>query len=240
MPWLVRFEQEANRKLFDPMLEKNLFVEHVVTALLRGDQKSRAEFYRTMFNLGTLSPNDIRDLENLNPITEEGADKYYIQLNMTTLEKINQEPEVEEPPVMPLPTNAPEEEEEEEENDNPFDSLEVNRPILSSCALRLIKKEIKATDRSIKKFNDRQNEYSAWAEKFFAQQKAYYIETFEPVFTVMNIKAELGVLAEQYKQDSLTRGMLAYTEKNISFWETEVPNEIICQIRDHLETIGSK
>jgi len=56
----------------------------------RGDQKSRYESYKTGIGNGFLSPNDVRRLENMNPI--EGGDVYLVPLNMTTLDKAGQDP----------------------------------------------------------------------------------------------------------------------------------------------------
>ena len=85
-PWLIRWEQTCNRKLLLPFERQIFFFEFLVDALLRGDSASRAQFYKEMFYLGALSPNDIREKENLNPIPDEGADKYYVQQNMTPME----------------------------------------------------------------------------------------------------------------------------------------------------------
>jgi hypothetical protein len=43
-----------------------------------------------------MTVNEIRELENLNPIGPEG-DKHFIQQNMTTLEKAGEEPPTQEP-----------------------------------------------------------------------------------------------------------------------------------------------
>jgi hypothetical protein len=45
--------------------------------------------------------NEVRELENLNPIGPEG-DQHFIQLNMTTLEKAGQEPPAVEPPAVEI------------------------------------------------------------------------------------------------------------------------------------------
>lgn len=87
LPWLVRWEEELNRKLFADDPEH--FAEHLVTGLLRGDQRSRAEFYVKMFSIGGLSINEIREAENLNPIEGEGGDKHFVPLNMTPAEFAN-------------------------------------------------------------------------------------------------------------------------------------------------------
>lgn len=82
--WAVRWEQEVRRKLIG-IGDKEHFAEILLTGLLRGDQAARGAFYRELFNLGALSPNDIREIENLNPIDEEAADRYYLQVNLAPL-----------------------------------------------------------------------------------------------------------------------------------------------------------
>ena len=89
MPWLVRWEQEISRKLF--LDEQRFFAEHLVQGLLRGDQAARANYYRTLFYLGVFSPNDIRELENQNPIQspdgelDPAGDLYFLQNNLATI-----------------------------------------------------------------------------------------------------------------------------------------------------------
>ncbi len=79
-PWLVRWEQVLNRKLLTESERKQFFIEFLVDGLLRGDSLSRGAFYKEMFMMGSMSPNDIREKENMNPI--EGGDNYFIPLNM--------------------------------------------------------------------------------------------------------------------------------------------------------------
>ena len=78
-PWLVRWEQECNRKLVKP--GSGYFCEHIVDALLRGDTPSRYSAYSIGRMGGWLSANEIRRLENMNPI--DGGDEYLVPLNMT-------------------------------------------------------------------------------------------------------------------------------------------------------------
>lgn len=96
-PWLIRFEQEYRRKLFR---DKSLYVEHQIDGLLRGDATARKEMYQAGRQWGWLSANDVRDLENLNPIDE--GDIYLTPANMQDASRINEQPE----PVAPV---APEE-----------------------------------------------------------------------------------------------------------------------------------
>jgi HK97 family phage portal protein len=77
-PWLSRWESELNRKMFTaPELEQGYYVEFNLNGLLRGDSKSRAEYYRAMFNIAALNPNEIRALENQEAY--EGGNEFYVQ-----------------------------------------------------------------------------------------------------------------------------------------------------------------
>ncbi|QCT03299.1 phage portal protein, HK97 family [Paenibacillus algicola] len=79
-PWLVRWEQTINWKLFDSNEQKQIFAEFLIEGLLRGETKARYESYAIARTNGWLSVNDIRELENMNPV--EGGDIYLQPLNM--------------------------------------------------------------------------------------------------------------------------------------------------------------
>ena len=111
-PWLVRIEQSINRALFSDSEKGRFFVQFNIDGLMRGDYKSRMEGYAIARQNGWMSANDIRELENLNPLPEEeGGNAYLINGNMIpiTLAGINllvsamkaTEPEPQEPPPEP-------------------------------------------------------------------------------------------------------------------------------------------
>lgn len=78
--WIVAEEQEMNRKLFTPKeREQGLFVKYALGALLRGDMASRAAFYKTMAEISSLTGNEIRELEDRNPLP--GLDRPYMPTN---------------------------------------------------------------------------------------------------------------------------------------------------------------
>tara|TARA_R100000655_G_scaffold40612_1_gene76385 strand:+ start:2103 stop:3299 length:1197 start_codon:yes stop_codon:yes gene_type:complete len=79
-PLLSKIEAEINKKLIFENEKGNTYFEFNVSALLRGDSKSRAEYYKSLFNIGAISQNEIRRKENMND-TEDG-NKYYVPMNM--------------------------------------------------------------------------------------------------------------------------------------------------------------
>ena len=78
-PWLVRWEQSIARDLI--VNNRAFFAEHNVDGLLRGDLKTRYEAYAIARQWGWLSVNEIRRLENKNPVP--GGDEFLSPLNMT-------------------------------------------------------------------------------------------------------------------------------------------------------------
>ena len=85
-PWVIRWEQAISRALFSDSEKRQYFVKFNVDGLLRGDYQSRMNGYAVGRQNGWLSANDIRELENMNRISdEEGGDLYLINGNMTKL-----------------------------------------------------------------------------------------------------------------------------------------------------------
>lgn len=83
LPWARSFEEEANRKLVTPSRRGRIFTKFDLNSLMRGDVQTRGEFYNTLFNVGAFSPNDIRTLEDMNPVP--GGNQRMVPGNMVPL-----------------------------------------------------------------------------------------------------------------------------------------------------------
>lgn len=82
LPWIVRFEAEANRKLFRQTAgRRQPFLKLNASAIVRGDLEKRNRSYALGRQWGWLSVNDIRRLEDMTPIGPEG-DVYLQPMNM--------------------------------------------------------------------------------------------------------------------------------------------------------------
>lgn len=103
LPHAVRFEAEANVKLFGRNQQGRQVTKHNFAALLRGDSKSRNEAYRIARDGGWMNVNEIRELEERNGIGEDG-DIYMVPANMMAIERLRKEPDpVPEPEAAPEP-----------------------------------------------------------------------------------------------------------------------------------------
>lgn len=81
LPWLENWQQTIRKDLI--VAKQAYFAEFLVDALLRGDIKTRYEAYQIGRLNGWLSPNDIRGMENMNPIPN--GDGYLQPLNYVPL-----------------------------------------------------------------------------------------------------------------------------------------------------------
>lgn len=84
-PWLVRWEQAIRMKLLTPAERREFFAEFLVDGLLRGDIESRYNAYAVGRQNGWLSANDIREMENMNPVP--GGDVYMVNGNMVPIDQ---------------------------------------------------------------------------------------------------------------------------------------------------------
>ena len=86
MPWLVRSEQAIIKDVLIDEEKNEFFPKFNVDGLMRGDYKSRMEGYAVAITNGIMSVNDVRKLEDLDPLDEdEGGDLHLINGSYTRL-----------------------------------------------------------------------------------------------------------------------------------------------------------
>lgn len=99
-PWLVRFEQRLKIELLSPQDRVTHFIKFNVDGLLRGDIKARFDAYQVAKQNGWLNADEIRELEDLNPMPAGKGQDYWQPINIGVVGQ------------MPLP-GVPSREEEE-------------------------------------------------------------------------------------------------------------------------------
>lgn len=82
-PYLINIEQELCRKLLRENEKRDMYIKMNVSALLRGDSDARAKYYQTLNQIGVLSINEIRSLEDLSPVAD--GDIHYYPLNFAPI-----------------------------------------------------------------------------------------------------------------------------------------------------------
>lgn len=90
MPWVVRWEQEINRKVFtEAELRAGYYVKFNLAGLLRGTAKERGEFYHYAITDGWMNRNEVRVLEDMNRV--DGLDEFLISVNAAGPQKDKQQ-----------------------------------------------------------------------------------------------------------------------------------------------------
>lgn len=96
-PWLTRVEAQMNR-----ISPRGQFLKFNVEGLLRGDIKTRFEAYRVGIDGGWMNPDEVRELEDREPIPGGAGQKFRQPLNFTELGAVPATPPANEPAPPPL------------------------------------------------------------------------------------------------------------------------------------------
>lgn len=87
-PTCVRIEQTIFKDLLLPAERKKYFAKFNTNSLLRADTAARKEFYTAGIQNGWFSPNDVRDMEDMN--SYEGGNVYMVNGNVLPVSKLEQ------------------------------------------------------------------------------------------------------------------------------------------------------
>jgi HK97 family phage portal protein len=99
-PWAEAIEQEFDRKLFPK--DMTLYTHLDLRGLMRGDEQARSSYYKTLFDMGALTSNDVRAEEELNPL--ENGDRAYVQQALMPTDLVD---EVLKAKAQPAPVTVP-------------------------------------------------------------------------------------------------------------------------------------
>jgi HK97 family phage portal protein len=109
LPWVRRWEEAISRDL---IVDNDVFyLRFEFEGLLRADTAARTAFYTAAINNGWMSPNEVRELEDMPPY--KGGDEFFMQGAMVTVDAIINPPEPP-APMLPPPGPTPEQEAERE------------------------------------------------------------------------------------------------------------------------------
>ncbi len=89
-PWLKRIEQAIRKDLLTPAERLRFYPKFSVEGLLRADSAARAAFYGVMVDKGVLTRDEVRELEDREPMGGNAA-VLTVQSAMTTLDGIGQQ-----------------------------------------------------------------------------------------------------------------------------------------------------
>lgn len=88
LPWVIRFEQELNRKIFTDVEKVSHYVKFNINFLMRGDLEQRRNYLTQLVYAGIITRNEARAYEDMNPI--DGLQEILQPVNMQALSIANQ------------------------------------------------------------------------------------------------------------------------------------------------------
>jgi hypothetical protein len=153
-PWFVRWEQSIHMHLLGS-LEKERY--YLVDALLRGDILSRFQAYAIARQWGWMSADDIRQLENMNPLPAGQGQTYLTPLNMIPADQVGQE-QAETAVALPA-ANA------------------HYRLLAEEAAGRVVRKEIAAMTRAEQKANGNNYAWDVAVNEFYDDHAGFVSQT---------------------------------------------------------------
>jgi HK97 family phage portal protein len=233
MPWFVRWEQESKRKLVSAS-ESDVFAEHLVDGMLRGDSQARANALHIMRQDGIISGDEWRELENMNPIPDGQGDVYLVNGNMIPISSAAVAPPPNRKPgdTQPVKTEA----------DNSRSLIvEAHRPALLDAAARAVRREVEVIRRKAKNPDTVRDAIGA----FYATHGDYVRNALRPSVTAFTrtlaatsgdaIDAETSVrsAAEEHLRAALPEMIAALTESpehleaTLAEWETTRAGTIV-------------
>ena len=213
MSWLVRWESNISLQLLtEAERREGLFAEFVVQGLLRGDSAARAEYYNKIFQIGGMSPNDIRAKENMNPV--DGGDENFVMLNMIPLSKANE---------VPVETEQQEEQPAEEQKSffkNFFNEKRLVRasesksimvrdriakqyaPLILDAAQAVVNREAKAIKKKVTQQTRAGTSMEVFLEEFYRSFPEYINKKMSPVIRSY-IDAVIAATSDELKLDDI-------------------------------------
>ena len=91
LPWLKNWEAELNRKLLPLDLQGEYYFRFKVEGMLRGDILSRYRAYAIARQWGWENADEIRDLEDMNPLPDGQGKIYLTPLNMIPADMVEEQ-----------------------------------------------------------------------------------------------------------------------------------------------------
>jgi HK97 family phage portal protein len=199
-PWLVRFEKAIKRDLI--INHRKLFAEFLVDALLRGDFNSRMSGYATAIQNEIFSRNEVREMENRNPVP--GGDEFR------------------------NPITAPKAPETESTLDDENDSRasRVLHAFMADKARPMSRRIVTELRRRVKYAHENPEQFREWLAEFFKQQAEYIDRDIGPLCDALNVRsADRIALVEEIVTETIRELLDGDPVQVVADWE----NGALCE-----------
>jgi HK97 family phage portal protein len=237
LPWFVRWEQSIKQNLMLPQDRVRYYAEFLADALQRGDIESRYKAYNTAWMMGSMSQNEIRDKENMNPI--DGGDVYYVPLNMVPANEEQGSRGAGAQGRNGTRTSADERgkleaagvEKRQGHVRTRLRLRGVYRPLITEAAGRVFRREANDVANAARRFlkTDDISGFLSWLVEFYEQHEEFSAKQMEPVmqaYGALVAPEAAGELAAESDPEETERYVRRYTQAWAARAATRSQNEI--------------
>jgi hypothetical protein len=222
IPHFVDFEEACEDKLLRDDERDRYFCEFNAEGLLRGDQQSRYAAYQTGINAGFMSRNEARRRENMNPI--DGLDDILMAVNLTTVERFNEQEEINKKRLEAMDEQEPEDDQQSgveadtEDGEEDDEKDEAARQVLVDAWQRVTKREVSRVKAAVRRYliAGDSDGFVAWVGQFYERFEPEVRLVISPGMRVIrrlngdDVDADDdAVTAEAYRYCSKSKGQLA-------------------------------
>lgn len=218
-PWATRIEQEFNHSLLMSSERVRFYTRIELAGMLRGDTKSRFDAYGIGLDKGIYSINEVRALEDLNPVS--GGDQHFVQLNMAPI--AGPDSRSVSTPRLPAPASpeqrmlAAVEDEDVEERARRHARARhrlqtAQLPVFEAEMGRLLRRE--ANDVANAYRRNKPAEFKTWLTEFYEDFSGVIVEGMSPVLNAYSVLVGQEAASEVGGEDApaLDRFIDAYLE----------------------------
>lgn len=205
-PELSLTEQVYDQSLLTEKEQETMYFKHDFKGLLRGDNKTRWETYKTARDIGVMSPDEVRELEEMNPLPDGQGKVWAAPLNMGNLKdasltaedkaKLAQQPKTEDPPK------------DEENVDDKKAAKKKKKNALRNAFAEIIADKMSAIVRKESAFISKQikrkdEDRAKSASEFFATHSDYVEDVLQPALRAWCIANEIDPIQERQLSNKL-------------------------------------
>jgi len=159
-PWLVRYEKAIKRDLI--INHRKLFAEFLVDALLRGDFNSRMSGYAMAIQNEIFSRNEVREMENRNPVP--GGDEFR------------------------NPITVPRGTEPTPEDEDDSTKARVLRAYIGEIARGTSRCEVEGLKKRVKHAKDDPQRFHEWVAEFYRDHAERIDRALQPLFDALHTR----------------------------------------------------
>jgi HK97 family phage portal protein len=158
-PWAIRWEQAIRKSILERFGDRSLSTEFEMDALLRPDTMARAQANQILLQNGALTIDEWRGRENMNPLDSRAGEVHWMPLNIAPVSVAEAGPS-EEDAARQLRSELRSQHVEVDESfglhelrslANRRKIAEATRPLIEDASQRLLRREVKAVQRMMKK-----------------------------------------------------------------------------------------